>query len=49
MIVEMQGEKQNAADPVLAYSLLYPYTDNYIDNAGIAKIPKVSFPRSFSG
>ncbi len=45
MIVEMQGEKQNAADPVLAYSLLYPYTDNYIDNAGIAKEEKERYNR----
>lgn len=32
MIVELQGEKQQAGKPILGYSLLYPYTDNYIDD-----------------
>ena len=36
MIVEMQGERQNVRNPILAYSLLYPYTDNYIDDARIS-------------
>ena len=31
MIVNLQGEKQNCRDTILGYSLLYPYTDNYID------------------
>lgn len=31
MIVSLQGEKQNCRDTILGYSLLYPYTDNYID------------------
>lgn len=35
MIVDMQGKEQNAGDPILAYSLLYPYTDNYIDDEHI--------------
>ena len=40
MIVEMQGERQNAANPILAYSLLYPYTDNYIDDKTTTKEEK---------
>ena len=35
MIVDMQGKEQNAGNPILAYSLLYPYTDNYIDDEHI--------------
>lgn len=35
MIVEMQGEEQNARNQIVAYSLLYPYTDNYIDDKQI--------------
>lgn len=31
MIVSLQDEKQNCRDTILGYSLLYPYTDNYID------------------
>ena len=45
MIVEMQGGKQNAGNPILAYSLLYPYTDNYIDNARILPEKKENYNR----
>ena len=45
MIVEMQGEKQNADDPILAYSLLYPYTDNYIDDEHILREEKERYNR----
>lgn len=45
VIVEMQGEAQNARDPILAYSLLYPYTDNYIDDEQIAKPEKERYNR----
>lgn len=31
VIVTLQGRRQNCDDPILGYSLLYPYTDNYID------------------
>lgn len=31
MILDFQGQEQDCSDPVLAYSLLYPYTDNFID------------------
>lgn len=31
IIVNLQGQRQNCRDTILGYSLLYPYTDNYID------------------
>lgn len=40
MIVEMQGEEQNTRNPILAYSLLYPYTDNYIDDKQVSMLEK---------
>lgn len=45
LIVEMQGEEQNTKDPILAYSLLYPYTDNYIDDKQISPQEKERFNR----
>ena len=45
MIVNMQGEEQNARNPILAYSLLYPYTDNYIDDKQIPKQEKEQYNR----
>ena len=45
MIVEMQGEEQNAKNPILAYSLLYPYTDNYIDDKQITPQEKERYNR----
>lgn len=40
MIAALQGEKADADDPILAYSLLYPYTDNYIDDALVTQEAK---------
>lgn len=45
MIVNMQGEEQHAGNPILAYSLLYPYTDNYIDDDRISKQEKERYNR----
>lgn len=45
MIVEMQGEEQNAKNPILAYSLLYPYTDNYIDDKQVSTQEKERYNR----
>lgn len=45
IIVEMQGEEQNADNPILAYSLLYPYTDNYIDNKWVSRHEKERYNR----
>lgn len=45
MLVDMQGEEQNAGKPILAYSLLYPYTDNYIDDKRITGQEKERYNR----
>ncbi len=45
MIVEMQSGEQNVDDPILAYSLLYPYTDNYIDDKKISGEKKAQYNR----
>lgn len=45
MIVDLQGEEQHAGDPILAYSLLYPYTDNYIDDHQISIQDKEQYNR----
>lgn len=45
MIADMQGEEQNAGNPILAYSLLYPYTDNYIDDSQISRQEKERYNR----
>lgn len=45
MIAEMQGEEQNARNPILAYSLLYPYTDNYIDDKRVSAREKERYNR----
>lgn len=45
MLVDMQGEKQNAGEPILAYSLLYPYTDNYIDDERVSRQEKERYNR----
>lgn len=45
MIVELQGEEQNAKSPILAYSLLYPYTDNYIDDKQVSIQEKERYNR----
>lgn len=49
VIAELQGEAQNAGIPILAYSLLYPYTDNYIDDKGILRAEKERFNRMIAG
>lgn len=41
MIVDFQGEKQEASDVIVAYSLLYPYTDNVLDDVNITMEEKV--------
>ena len=41
MIVYFQGEKQEASDVIVAYSLLYPYTDNVLDDVNITMEEKV--------
>ena len=43
MIVNLQGQRQNCRDTILGYSLLYPYTDNYIDRLHRRKDSKNSY------
>ncbi|MGN0351403.1 MAG: hypothetical protein ACI4ES_07080 [Roseburia sp.] len=43
MILEMQGEEQCAKETVWAYSMLYPYTDNYIDAPKRSREEKVHY------
>ena len=45
ILVDMQGEEQNAGEPILAYSLLYPYTDNYIDDERVSSREKERYNR----
>lgn len=45
ILVDMQGEEQNAGEPILAYSLLYPYTDNYIDDERVSRQEKERYNR----
>lgn len=43
IIVNLQREHQNCQDTILGYSLLYPYTDNYIDELHRKDIDKNSY------
>ena len=45
MIVAMVGENQLFHDKIMSYSLLYPYTDNYIDNPDISEQKKKDLNR----
>ena len=45
MIVAMTGEKQTFHDAIMGFSLLYPYTDNYIDDTTISGKDKDAFNR----
>lgn len=42
------GQKICITPSTLAYSLLYPYTDNYIDNSNISKSDKLNFSERFA-
>ncbi len=42
------GKKIQITPSFLAYSLLYPYTDNLIDDASISKIEKLEFSERFA-
>ena len=42
------GKKVQITPSFLAYSLLYPYTDNLIDDASISKIEKLEFSERFA-
>src|SRR6202034_3762651 len=41
------GERIELTPSILGYSLLYPYTDNYLDGADISVDAKLAFSRRF--
>lgn len=45
VIADLQGQKQECKEAVFAYSLLYPYTDNFIDEKGHTKQQKEEYNR----
>lgn len=45
VIADLQGQKQECKEAAFAYSLLYPYTDNFIDEKGHTKQEKESYNR----
>jgi len=42
------GKKVNLSPSIFAFSLLYPYSDNLLDNPKISKLQKVIFNKRFS-
>lgn len=45
LITDLQGQKQECKEAAFAYSLLYPYTDNFIDEKGHTKQQKEEYNR----
>lgn len=45
VIADLQGQKQECKEAAFAYSLLYPYTDNFIDEKGHTKQEKEVYNR----
>lgn len=43
MLVEQKGETASVHDAIWSYSLLYPYTDNFLDNPEISNEDKKEF------
>ncbi len=43
VIVDLQDDEQNCDDPIFSYSLLYPYTDNFIDDTKKSNVEKESY------
>ncbi len=44
----LMNEPVKVSPSTFAYSMLYPYTDNYLDNPSISKSEKISFSARFS-
>ncbi|WP_372776794.1 hypothetical protein [Mangrovibacterium sp.] len=42
------GKKVELTASIFAYSMLYPYTDNYLDDAGISAMEKFAFGERFA-
>lgn len=45
VIADLQGQRQECKEAAFAYSLLYPYTDNFIDEKGHTKQQKEEYNR----
>ena len=43
------GERTQLTPAILAYSLLYPYSDNYLDRVGLSAADKLRFSERFRG
>ena len=41
------GERVNLTPGIVGYSLLYPYSDNYLDSEGVSREAKLRFSRRF--
>ncbi|MGB7846707.1 MAG: hypothetical protein WBL63_13910 [Candidatus Acidiferrum sp.] len=41
------GQRMQLTPSIFAYSMLYPYTDNYLDDPGISRGAKLAFSRRF--
>ena len=41
------GSPMRLTPPIFAYSMLYPYTDNYLDDPGVAREAKLGFSGRF--
>jgi hypothetical protein len=47
-IQSMMGTPVKSTPPAFAYSMLYPYTDNYLDDPSVPEEKKASFSQRFS-
>ncbi|HOO83797.1 MAG TPA: class 1 isoprenoid biosynthesis enzyme [Prolixibacteraceae bacterium] len=43
----LMGLKPDVSESVFAYSMLYPYSDNYLDDKTVSKSEKISFSKRF--
>lgn len=43
----LMGLKPDVSESVFAYSMLYPYSDNYLDDKTVSKSDKISFSKRF--
>ncbi len=48
-IQQMIGEKVQLTPSLFAYSMLYPYSDNYLDDPAFSKEQKMGFSKRFHG
>ena len=46
-IQPLLGDPMRLGPAIIGYSLLYPYSDNFLDNKSISSVQKISFSRRF--